>query len=137
MLRLRLALYQLRTNNVANTVRHEHGGRHKALFGLARYVSCTEHNGETDHWSEEADQRVPNHGRYGTVAPFGLPYEDEPGYHRETAQDEQRDADVPDSRAEPASERDADSADEAKGELEEDALERGVAESGDDQGPEA
>lgn len=71
------------------------------------------------------------------MAPLGLPDENESGYHRETTQNEQWDANVPNARAEPASKRDTNSADEAEGELEEDALNGGVAESRDDQGAEA
>lgn len=67
------------------------------------------------------------------MAPLGLPDKDEPGYHGKTAQYEQRDANATDSRAEPAGKRDADSANEAEGELKEDALKGRVPKGGNDE----
>lgn len=118
MFRLRLALHQLRPHDVSHAIRHKYRCRHEALFGLSSHISCTEHNRETYHGSEEADQRIANHGRDGTVAPFGLPNKNESGYHGETTQDEQEDAEVSDSGAEPAGQRDSNGANKAERELE-------------------
>lgn len=137
MFRLGLALHQLRAHDVSHTIRHKYRRRHEALLGLSGYISCTEHNREADHGSEEADQRIANHGRDGTVAPFRLPNKDESGYHGETTHDEQEDADVSDSGADPAGQWDSNGANKAEGKLEQDALERGVAKGRDDEGTKA
>lgn len=137
MFRLGLALHQLRPHDISHTIRHKDGRCHEALFGLSGYISRAEHDRQTYHGSKEADERVANHRRDGTVAPFRLPNQDKPDYHGEAAQEEQEDANVSNSGAKPAGQRDSDGANEAKGELEEDALERGVAERGHNEGTKA
>lgn len=71
------------------------------------------------------------------MAPFRLPNKDKSGYHGETTQDEQDDADVADPGAEPAGQWDPNGAHKAEWKLEEDALEGGVAKRGDDEGTKA
>ena len=133
----RLAIHQLRPDDVAHRVGHEHRRRHDGLFRGAGYVAGAQRDDQADDGSEEACDCVPGYRCGGLVTPGGFPDHDAAGDDGETTGDEHGDAGVGDAGRDVPAEGDEDDADGADGELEEDGVEGVEAEGGDDEGAEA
>ncbi len=112
---------------IPNTIRHKNRRGRETLLRRPRHIRHADTNDQTDHRPEEADDGVTGHGSRGAAVPRAAPDNGAPGDDGEAAGDEEGDADVRDAGGEVAGQENEDEDDAAKGELEEDGFEGGVA----------
>lgn len=137
MLGLGLALHHLWTNDISNTIGHKHRSRHETLFSLSSHIDSAEGDDKADHRPKEAHQRVAYNRCYRSEAPFGSPDNSEACDAWQTAEYEKRNENIPEARAKPPCNSDANGTDKAQWELEQDALEGRITKRGDNERTEA
>lgn len=123
MLRLGLALDELRPHDVAHTIRHEDSRSHSALLRRACDVAHADDDGLADNGAECADDGVSCYGRRSVVRPLALPDHGAAGNDGEAVDDEKDEADVGDFAGEVAAEKDCDEAECSQRELPENRFE--------------
>lgn len=132
-----LGLDELWADDITHAVRDEDGGGHEAFLGLASDIRHADGDDQAHDGAEEADDGVAGDGGRGVVMPRAPPDEGAAGKDGQTAEHQQDDANVRDAAAEVARQQDEDEADAAERELEEDGVQRRVAEGADDERAEA
>ena len=137
MLRLSLTLDQLRTNDIAHTIRNKNCCGHRALLGRACNVAHADNDSLADDCAECTDDGVTSDRRGGVVGPCALPDHSAASNDGKAVDDEQNQADVGYLAGEVPAEEDCDEAECTKRELPEDGLEGRPAEGADDEGAEA
>lgn len=114
---------ELRPDNVAHAVRDKNRRGHETLLRCARYIGHAKADDQADHRAEKSNDRVACDGGRGVGGPGAFPDHGAAGDDGETAEDEEEETDVGETRGEVAGEEDEDEADSAEGELEEDGSE--------------
>lgn len=114
---------ELRPDNISHTVRDKNRRGHETLFRCPRYVGHADADDQADHRAEKSNDRVACDGGRGVGGPGAFPDHGAAGDDGETAEDEEDETYVRETRGEVAGEEDEDEADSAEGELEEDGFE--------------
>lgn len=114
----RLGPDHLWADDIADAIGDEKNRRHETLLGVAGNVACTESHREAHRRTEESNEGVPNHRGRWSMPPCRLPDDDKAGDDRQAAQDEDGNAQVAMTRAEPASESNPNGRDGAQRKLE-------------------
>jgi hypothetical protein len=89
-----LALDELRTNDVPDTVGNKDSGRHEAFLGRACHIRHAQSNDERDDGTKEADFRVSYNWSGSMVCPVCFPDQAAASYDGQTANDQNDDSDV-------------------------------------------
>ena len=100
---LGLRLDQLRADDIPNTISYEYRSCHEALLRLPRYICHAHSDNERNDSTEEAHDRITDHGRSSMMMPRTFPYQGTACDDWQAAEDEQHDTDIWDTRREIAS----------------------------------